>query len=402
VADERQIPHRTSPSLSRRCLFAVLFLAAAAMLFLAPAGLSACAPAVGDSAQLAHGPALPLGRPQAHQAVPDEEFDALFTRYESGWTGGDGTYSVPLPDGRTLWMFGDTFLGTVDPDRSRRPDSPLVHNSFVVQENGSLITLRGGTPEQPKALVAPEDGSSWYWPGDGTVEGDRLHVFLRKFQRTGPGMWDWIWTGTDIGTFSLPDLKLAYITPAVSKNHVLYGSAILEHRDFVYIYGTEDLQERKFAHVARAPFGRLLGPWEFFTGHGWSDDPMESARMLDGVANQYSVVCAGNRYLLITSDNRQPFSRQIVGYLSNSPVGPWSGPLHLFTATEADDDIVTYNALAHPQFQEDGRLLISYNVNSLHGLQALFRDADAYRPRFLGVDIRGLLPDATGGPPRIP
>jgi len=61
---------------------------------------------------------------QAPAAVPDEAFGQLFVRFGDGWTGGDGTSSVPLPDGRTLWMFGDTFLGQVNPDRSRPPDSP--------------------------------------------------------------------------------------------------------------------------------------------------------------------------------------------------------------------------------------------------------------------------------------
>ena len=37
-----------------------------------------------------------------------------------GWTGGDGAYSVSLPAGRTLWLFGDSVLGTV---REGRRDS---------------------------------------------------------------------------------------------------------------------------------------------------------------------------------------------------------------------------------------------------------------------------------------
>ena len=40
-------------------------------------------------------------------------FDSLFTMYGNGFTGGDGIYSVELPDGRNVWIIGDTFLGTV-------------------------------------------------------------------------------------------------------------------------------------------------------------------------------------------------------------------------------------------------------------------------------------------------
>ena len=31
--------------------------------------------------------------------------------YASGWLGGDGAYSIPLSPTRTLWLFGDTFIG---------------------------------------------------------------------------------------------------------------------------------------------------------------------------------------------------------------------------------------------------------------------------------------------------
>ena len=57
--------------------------------------------------------------------MPDQAYDDFFQRAGPGWTGGDGTYSVGLPDGRTAWSFGDTFLGTIAPDGSR----PLTRRS---------------------------------------------------------------------------------------------------------------------------------------------------------------------------------------------------------------------------------------------------------------------------------
>ncbi|MFY0628721.1 MAG: hypothetical protein JXR07_20680, partial [Reichenbachiella sp.] len=42
----------------------------------------------------------------------DSTMNANFTREESdAWTGGDATYSIPLSGNRTLWLFGDTFIG---------------------------------------------------------------------------------------------------------------------------------------------------------------------------------------------------------------------------------------------------------------------------------------------------
>ncbi|MFF1725411.1 hypothetical protein ACFVXS_40975, partial [Streptomyces sviceus] len=49
----------------------------------------------------------------------DDRLTGEFARYgddgarSDDWTGGDGTHSVRLPDGRLLWLFSDTYLGQV-------------------------------------------------------------------------------------------------------------------------------------------------------------------------------------------------------------------------------------------------------------------------------------------------
>ena len=324
-------------------------------------------------------------------AAPDPAFDRLFTRFGGGWTGGDGTYSIGLPDGRTLWMFGDTFLGRVNPDRTRPADSPLINNCFVIQDRESLKTLYGGSADSPLALMTPTDGVGWYWPADGTVEGDVVRVFFRRFRRTGPDPWQYAWVGTDLAGFSLPNLANATLSPLKFSSEVMYGSSILEAEGMTYIFGTEDLGERKYAHVARAAAGQLTGQWEFYTGSGWSTDARLSARILDGVANQFSVLEVRGRFLLLTVDTHTPFSNLLVAYLSHRPWGPWQGPVAVYTPPEAVGDVVAYNAFAHPEFTHGDRLLVSYNLNAVSDFNIPYRDADAYRPRFIRVDLKRLL-----------
>jgi hypothetical protein len=287
-------------------------------------------------------------------------------------------------------MFGDTFFFFFYRDRSRVLNSPLIHNSFVLQDNSELVTLHGGTKDAPAALVASSDRSFWYWPGDGTIEKNYLHVFLCMFKRTGPGLWDWIWTGTDVGSFSLPEVKLLSIKPIVSENKVLFGSAILEDGDYTFVYGTQHLEQNKYAHVARVASDHLLGQWEFFTGKKRCKDPLSSVRILAGVANQFSVIKVGSYYCLITMDNRKPFGSDILAYISYSPCGPWSKPVILYMAPEASGDIVAYNACAHPQFSAQENLLISYNLNHVQSFKALFSNADLYRPKFIRIDMKWL------------
>ena len=47
-----------------------------------------------------------------------------------------------------------------------------------------------------------------------------------------------------------------------------------------------------------------------------------------------------------------------------------------------------YNPHAHPQFNGDGELLVSYDINSDAGADLIYLDAD--RPRFIRVPISGL------------
>jgi hypothetical protein len=120
-------------------------------------------------------------------------YNAAFTRY-SGWTCSDATYSVPLGDGYTLWLFGDSFVGTVHPldeshpNRWRFPQG-LISNTFMVQDSsGTFRTIVGPGPIDPetwlykpivktgKKDLSPSD-REFYWPGDAEVKNGKVYIF---------------------------------------------------------------------------------------------------------------------------------------------------------------------------------------------------------------------------------
>jgi len=329
--------------------------------------------------------------PPAHSATLDERFQALFDMPGPGWTGGDSTYSVLLPDGRTAWLFSDTFLGVVDARGGRHRFSPLVNNTIVVQDGTSFTTLHGGDLTLPDSFFPAPAENAWYWQYDGTVErteeGEKLRIFLLHFRRAGDGVFGFQWVGTAIATLSLPELELEGIVPAPSDGGVSWGAALLEEDEHLYIYGTEDLGDDKYMHLARAPRDGVLGAWEFWDGAAWTNDAGASARLLHGVANEYSVTAHAGGYVLVTMDTSTRFSPHLVVWTSCTPTGPWENRTVVFDTPETggnDGNLITYNAHAHPQFAEDGQWLISYNVNSLT-FGDLFLDVNHYRPRFIRV-----------------
>ena len=322
--------------------------------------------------------------------APDAAFERLFAAQDSGWTGGDGGVSLRLPDGRTLWLFGDSFLGVIEPNGSRSAATPFIRNCLLVQDGDRLTPLHGRRDGAPAAFFRPTRGDEWYWPGDGTVQGQDLFIFLHRFQRSHPGLWGWQWTGTDLARLRLPALELEAITPLPTTRSVRWGIALFEHRSQIYIYGVVHKAGQRDLHVARTSADALAGPWSYFDGRTWSPSH-PSAAILTGVSSQFGVVALRKDLVLVTMDERRPFSSRLVAYAASRPEGPFQGPTALYEAPEAGNGVAAYNPFVHPQFMQQGRFLISYNVNHLHDPQIHFRHARLYRPRFLRVDLEAIL-----------
>ncbi|MFB4292963.1 DUF4185 domain-containing protein [Nonomuraea sp. ATR24] len=327
----------------------------------------------------------------------DQRLTSLFTNYGNDnsrlddWTGADGTYSVRLPNGREVWVFSDTFLGRVNPDGSRPPvveeggTTVFLNNSFAVERDGRLRTIHDGTAAAPTAVMKPRDGDHWFWAGDATLAGGLLEVTYQEYERFGPGAWDWRWHRNVVARFPQGRLERPVSVHDLPSGHgVAWASAILKDGGHTYVYGVEDLGGAKYMHLARVKGQSLLGEWEFRTAGGsWSRDEADSARLMAGVANEYSVSKVGNGYVLITHDTTEALSAKIVAYASCSPTGPFTGKQVVYTTPETNGNIFTYNAHAHPAIEGDG-LVVSYNVNSFVNTDH-YRDVSIYRPRFLNV-----------------
>lgn len=312
------------------------------------------------------------------------------------WTGGDTTASVLLPDGRVAWLFSDTYLGTVNADGTRPDTSPMVHNTLVVQDGSALVdTLYGGSEAFPDALVKPSQEDQELWVQGGLVESGVLKVLYNRYRRFGGGALDVELMGTSLATFALPQLTLSSVVDLPVGKSIYWGSALLVDGSYTYVYGmSSGLAGLKFGHVARAPVGGLGGAWQFWTGTGWSDSESAAGRLLSGVGTAYGVQRVGGQYVLFTQENNFVFDPQFVAYTASSPTGPWSGPIELFTAAEQQPGTqkIVYSGRLHPELARPGKLLVSYDVNSLNPADN-YADARLYRPRFVELDWPRPVPD---------
>jgi hypothetical protein len=314
-----------------------------------------------------------------------------------GWTGADSTYSVPLTRNRTVWLFSDTFWGPVNDDGSRPTDVPFLNNSFVVERGDQLATVAGGTPEAPDSLLPPSEPNTWHWLGAGTKTKKSLDVMFLQYGKTGPSPWDFAWQKNKLGRFDPETLKLREVLPMPSAAGVQWASWIERVGRYTYVYGVEDLGASKYMHLARVHGDDVTArPWSYWTGSGWSTQETDSSRIMAGVANEYSVTRYRDGYLLITHDTNELFSRNILAYVSCAPTGPFTLATKVYETPETgasgsyeNPNIITYNSHEHPDLRRGGRLLVTYNVNSLDPNADLYRDVTIYRPRFVEIVLSG-------------
>lgn len=316
----------------------------------------------------------------------DLQYNSFFTRYSNGWTGGDATYSLKLPDGRILWMFGDSFFGKVNEDRSR-PNTPLARNAVMVQTGETFdgfASIHTGTQDMPKdfiAQAAPPD--HWYWPYDATIKNGKVQYLLAHMQKTGNGGFDFKSVATDLAVLSLPDLQLESLTAnKYPKDDITFGSTVYEDADgYTYIYGISNAPLEKRVHVARAPDGDLTKAWEYWNGTAWTATPANHV-IFKSASDQFSIFKDGNKYYLVTQEII--FGNKIFIYESASPAGPFINQRILYCTPETGGTVITYNAFVHPELSREGELVISYNINDTD-FPAVFRNADHYRPKFIRI-----------------
>ncbi|WP_455890570.1 hypothetical protein [Streptomyces netropsis] len=360
---------------------------------------------------------FPVAKQVEAKAAPEKTFLDYAKTTPNGWTGGDSTYSVRMPDGRILWMFSDTFLGPLNSDGTRPTSAPLVNSSFVIQNGSRLQTVTGGTAANPRAIMPPPGGdtSRWYWLGDGMiadVDGkDHLQVIFHQWHKYGSGTWDFKLERMVVATFELGNLKSPVSVKEVPSDNagVQWGAAVLPASKsgdgYTYIYGIEDAPTNKQLRVARVKGSDLskVDRWMFLNGgrEAWMTKESEGDNSMGGVANEFSVTKWNDVFVLVSQDSTEAFSSKIRIWSSCQPLGSFSftnGQDVIYRMPEVglwgsygDKNIFAYNAHVHPTLASGDRWTLSYNVNSFDttvgASGAHYKDPSIYKPRFVSFTL---------------
>lgn len=352
----------------------------------------------------------PPAPPVAVKAEALADWDEKFTQTQ-GWVGADAAYSVPVSEKRTVWLFGDTWVGAVK--NNSRAGSVMVNNTVGIQtgsgaDSRMAFPIRRDNSDKPMSQFLPADGKGYLWPLGGTVHGGKLYLFLAQVVNTKAGgafgfrqVAQWLGVVSnpqdEPRAWKLTQTKLPFCH-FDDERVWTFGAAVLQADGFAYVYGYDEAQKpgfrTKYLILARVPLDKIadVSAWQFQRDGEWK--PMEAGfpgrtHLAGGVAAEMSVHSMPKlkKYVMVYTDNG--LSDQIIGRFANAPEGPWSNVATLYTSPEmkADKKLFSYAAKAHPHLSGDGDLVISYCVNSFDFARVV-NDATLYRPRFVRVTVR--------------
>jgi len=364
-------------------------------------------------------------------AEPAEEWTRLFHRRE-GWTGSDGIYSIPLngveapgraAETRTLFLFGDTFIGTVDEQTDERKNTVMINNTLALLDGDRpdpaavafLWNREGKTPDSaivPRTPNGLAHEGTYYWLQDGTSVGGKFHCFplIVGPNPDGPEGFQFAVHGVvrvsapmeadgpDLERQEQADTDLYF--QSASGHTTYFGAAVLPCTEeagvpdpdgYVYVYGLQNDGVTKLV-VARVSAEELerTEKWTFWDGSGWTEHKELCAPIASGVSSELSVspVTGGfldGKYVLVVQQGGVSGNRVAVS-VGDSPVGPFGPyvPVHACMEPEEGHGIYSYNAKAHPHLSRPGELLASYNVNTT-SMDAHMAFGGIYRPRFIRI-----------------
>ncbi|MEO6832226.1 MAG: hypothetical protein ABI378_07500 [Chitinophagaceae bacterium] len=334
----------------------------------------------------------------ANSSYKDSAVTAWFQR-TSGVTAADGALSVALSNGKSLFLFGDSYIDNYDPVTKTVPCLFQVRSAGLLVDpanpiNGAVTLTGSGSPKSYFALGT--DNSYWFWPGTGYQQGDTAYVFMSRLHLTGTGG-SFGFEGVDsqyVAKIKVPEMIVAGFASLGSRMKITFGHGEVHEGGFYYAYGTRDNGFGNDVFVARYPENNIYAAWEYFNGSGWNTDINTAAKIYSEFTSSFHVFKLAGKYVLLTTQ----FSvgcdqgKEIYSYTSNSLTGPFSNKKMIWTVNDTLQGHYPffYLAYAHPEIDNGKQeLLVTYCINGYGSCVNTCinnrLDPNMYRPRAIRV-----------------
>lgn len=370
------------------------------LLALATFLLFSCASAWGLAAHTPCTPSFPLQQGQTY-----------------GWLGADAAYSIPLPRGRDVWIFGDTLYGKHRVVNNGHP--VMVRNSIGISTCDPAgqwhltYVIRKDKAGHPQDFFTVQHPHTWYWAMDGFVSGKHLWVTLlcvRNAPSTKSNALGFETCGTDLARISYSGANpqrwpITYFSLVLDGVHAYPSATAVVHSRYAYIFAQQESGTRPLL-VTRIPLKGLDNPekhLEYLTAKdGWKHgfDPQLAKHVMERGSSELSI-----RYhpklkrwlaVMFAPDG---FSSKIILRSAPKLTGPWTAGQVIYSVPEMqpgtpgyNKDTFCYAAKEHPEF-EHGDLVFTYACNTFD-VEKLATDTNIYFPRVVRMPMPPLKQDS--------
>lgn len=325
--------------------------------------------------------------------------------YINGWLGGDAAYSIPTGPHKSLWFFGDSFIG--QKGATNRHDAAFIANSVAVSECQDGVWNISYFWRESSGAIEPIFRSGTkaykYWPLSSFWHDTRLYLFLERIeQREKSGSLQFRIVGVDLAHIenpsAPPNVWRVSTTPLYGRTDLIPGVANSIQGEHLYIITTLEGARYKTsgdhhaAILARLPLSELETPTtlETFGRNGLWHSGLQgrrAKRIMPSAATEMSL-----RYHRPTESwvavmpAAKPFAPY--GVIKTAPAveGPWTEGRKFITYKEQlaairqkDPSVFCYAAKEHGQFaRPPDTLIVTYVCNTLD--ESVLDRMDLYRP----------------------
>jgi len=288
--------------------------------------------------------------------------------------------SIPLADGRVLWITQDAFY-----EMSLTPSGNLYGNHFISYTNSIIIQpsannwnpnapmmTRQGAHHNVGNICPVPAGSNRNWVGVGVELGD--HVYLHGGEGNGLEDVDQAFykltknSGTEwnqVERLTVPNMS--------GQLNIRYSKGMVKADDgYVYVFGFRGdglYGFGTFVHTARFPHNDPT-KWTFWDGKTWAGTPTPTseAAITQGLGDNF-VSFLNGKYIHVTTS--QGFycgipSLEMYVSTSSSPTGPFTPQklVYAFTEYYKGNNARVYTPAIHPQaVNGKDELLVTYSIN---------------------------------------
>ncbi|HEX6545985.1 MAG TPA: DUF4185 domain-containing protein [Bryobacteraceae bacterium] len=335
--------------------------------------------------------------------------DDNFFPYSQGWLGGDSAYSIPLDSTSTLWLFGDTFVGTANTTH-RNKSSIMIHNSIAIRKcNGDCRTTywwSGMYTPHPKSFFKTAD-SDYYWPLDGFVYDGKLYIFWEQMHNTGKGgAFGFDYSGVTLFTISNylaspGNWHISYRT-VVNGNQIIPSISATALSDYAYIFTLFRQSVRNpFLGLVRIPLSNLSSGndalrWEYLNANShwvtWNSRryPSDALALIQGNITEMSLSFHSDLHAWLAIYPTPGFLYTTASYsTAKSLDNTWTKARPIFSYPEMRSsdprhtpNVFCYAAKEHPELESKEQLALTYACNSTKEAE-IMRDMRLYRPELV-------------------